>query len=42
MTVGKTPQGISVAVHLPHTVFYCEREKKCRDHVRRDIWKLAN
>ena len=33
--------GINVSVRLPHTVYLCEREKNCRDHVRRDLWRLA-
>jgi hypothetical protein len=40
MTVGRTPEGIAVAIHLPSTIYLCEREKKCREHVRRDLWGL--
>lgn len=31
----KTREGVNLAVSLPHTIYFCEREKHCRDAVRK-------
>lgn len=33
MTAGRTAEGMEVALHLPHTVYVCDKEKDCRKTV---------
>jgi hypothetical protein len=43
MVVGRTTQGIQIALHLPETVYSCTgTAKRCREKIRRDQFGLTN
>lgn len=41
MIVGKTQEGIQVRLVLPHSVYMCEKAKRCREQILQDAGLLA-